>query len=334
MKKNYPLFLFFCLSLAVNAQVNIPDADFKTYLVGIADTDSDSEIQTSEAEAITGTIAPPNTVADLTGLEAFINATVLDIGGNANITGNVNLTANTKLVDIIAWNTSGITGYTGLDGMADLNFINMAASGLTGTLTITNSSLKQLWMDNCKDNTGLDLSGCPNLERLDCRGNAIPSLDFSSNTNLKDYLKFGSGDLTSVNLANGNNAGILYLELQASANLTSIKIDCDFDPVVAGWPTLTAPATYDDTESCSLSIDNLDAVVEGELYPNPATGDVVNISIKNGITTSVNIYTITGKLVKKVANSNKINVADLSKGLYLFTIETSIGNVTKKLIKL
>lgn len=58
-----------------NAQnVNIPDANFKAYLVGNSaiNTNADTEIQVSEAMAFTGNIFASNLgITDLTGVEAF-----------------------------------------------------------------------------------------------------------------------------------------------------------------------------------------------------------------------------------------------------------------------
>ncbi|MDG0972550.1 MAG: hypothetical protein P8O07_00170 [Crocinitomicaceae bacterium] len=63
--------------LAINSyaqNVNIPDANFKAYLVGNAqiNTNGDTEIQVSEANAFGGTIdCSSQNISDLTGIEAF-----------------------------------------------------------------------------------------------------------------------------------------------------------------------------------------------------------------------------------------------------------------------
>ena len=58
-----------------NAQnVNIPDANFKTYLLGntLINTNGDTEIQVSEASSFSGGIDCSNlSIADLTGIENF-----------------------------------------------------------------------------------------------------------------------------------------------------------------------------------------------------------------------------------------------------------------------
>jgi len=70
-----------------NAQiVNIPDQNFKNYLLANAaiNTNGDSEIQLSEAQAFTGEIICNNKgIADLTGIEAFVNLTTLHCYNNS-----------------------------------------------------------------------------------------------------------------------------------------------------------------------------------------------------------------------------------------------------------
>jgi len=76
-------------AFAANAQnVNIPDANFKAYLVGNAliNTNSDAEIQVSEAAAFTGNVnCPSQGIADLTGIEAFTSLTKLYCYNNGAI---------------------------------------------------------------------------------------------------------------------------------------------------------------------------------------------------------------------------------------------------------
>ncbi|MFY0482013.1 DUF7619 domain-containing protein [Flavobacterium sp. PLA-1-15] len=64
--------------------VNIPDANFKAKLIELGiDTNNDGEIQYSEAAVETGTLyVSGSNIADLTGLEAFVNLTGLYCSGN------------------------------------------------------------------------------------------------------------------------------------------------------------------------------------------------------------------------------------------------------------
>ncbi len=91
MKKLYFLLLFF--TSIIHAQiVNIPDANFKDFLlhhsVYEVDTNHDEQIQLSEAQAITHmffhvyNLYDIENVSDMTGIEAFTNLRVLDCNNN------------------------------------------------------------------------------------------------------------------------------------------------------------------------------------------------------------------------------------------------------------
>ena len=61
-------------------KVNIPDANFKAYLVGYSaiNTNGDTEIQVAEANVFTGMIDCSDLgISDLTGIEAFTALTEL-----------------------------------------------------------------------------------------------------------------------------------------------------------------------------------------------------------------------------------------------------------------
>ena len=62
------------------------------------------------------------------------------------------------------------------------------------------------------------------------------------------------------------------------------------------------------------------------IYPNPATNEIViNNVANNGL---VEIFDITGKLVKQVVYNNKVDVSNLLTGVY--TIK--VNNKTQKLV--
>ena len=80
--------------------VNIPDANFKAYLVAntAINTNGDNEIQVNEATSFNGSIdCSSSSISDLSGLEAFTSITALDCEENQisfiDISLNINLTA-------------------------------------------------------------------------------------------------------------------------------------------------------------------------------------------------------------------------------------------------
>ncbi|KQS45810.1 hypothetical protein ASG38_14430 [Flavobacterium sp. Leaf359] len=73
------------------------------------------------------------------------------------------------------------------------------------------------------------------------------------------------------------------------------------------------------------------------VYPNPSNG-LVNISNDlNSVLTSVSLTDLNGRTVKTAKlngdSSAQINIADLAAGVYMMTINSDQGSVTKKIIK-
>src|SRR5688572_17664103 len=94
--KQILLFSLLILTASVNAQViNIPDANFKNKLLTdnfcaftatdnplIVDADSDGNIEANEVAPIAKLYLPNASIADITGLEAFVNLVQLDLVHN------------------------------------------------------------------------------------------------------------------------------------------------------------------------------------------------------------------------------------------------------------
>jgi len=141
--------------------VNIPDQNFKAYLIGNSDinTNGDTEISVAEAEAFTGHIWCVNeNISDLTGIEAFVNITQLYCYDNQlNI---LDVSNNTALIILDCSDNQ----------LSSLNLSN-------------NTALIDLF---CGSNqlSSLDLSKNTALESLYCHISPLSSLDLSNNTAL------------------------------------------------------------------------------------------------------------------------------------------------------
>ena len=158
--------------------VYIPDANFKSYLVGntAINTNGDNEIQLSEANLFAGKIDVENfNISDLTGIEDFISLTELSCSQNNLIT--LDLSSNILLTEVICWQNQ----------LTTLNINNNTA------LTVLSCWNNQL--------TSLDVSNDTLLTELLCMGNPITSLDLSSNIALEKVWCHGS-HLTNLNLKN------------------------------------------------------------------------------------------------------------------------------------
>lgn len=74
-----------------------------------------------------------------------------------------------------------------------------------------------------------------------------------------------------------------------------------------------------------------------EVYPNPSTG-VFNLNLNNIEAKTVEVYDVTGKIIKKIENKSitqltQIDLSNASNGIYFVKISTENDTVTKRIIK-
>jgi uncharacterized repeat protein (TIGR01451 family) len=215
------ILLLTCFTFAVNTQaqiINIPDANFKQFLISssakdslgnnfLIDANNDDEIDQSEALRVFYLkIFPVNIyIKDLTGIEFFNNIRTLEC-------------YTTSLTSL---NVSNLTY---------LNRLQCTQNQLT---SLNISGLKNLQYLNCYSNrlTSLDLRDATNLNYLKCDVNQLTSLDLSALTNL-NYLDCSFNILTNLNvekLINLESLRILRNNLK-NINITGLsklyKFDC------------------------------------------------------------------------------------------------------------
>ncbi len=219
MKKTL-LFLSVFLSANLFAQnVYIPDANFKAYLVGnnSINTNSDTEIQLSEASAFIGTIdCNGQNIYDLTGIEAF--AALISLNCQGNQIGSLDLSNSIALETI----------YCGLNQLTSLDLSS-------------NTSLTFL---DCFGNqlTSLDVSNNIELALMGCGSNQLTSLDVSNNDNLS-VLYCDNNQLECLNVKNGNNILFIALNTLGNPNLTCIQVD-DANYSAANWTDIDPQTSY------------------------------------------------------------------------------------------
>ncbi len=188
--------------------VNIPDANFKAYLVGntAINTNGDTEIQVSEAAAFTGAInCSWMSISNLTGIEAFTALTWLECSYN-QLT-SLNVSQNTALTELYCRGN-------------DLTSLNVSQ----------NTALTQL---RCMYNqlTSLNVSGATALTSLLCWDNQLECLDISNNINLEE-LHCNDNLLEQLNTRNGNWQN-MYVEA-LNNNLSCVEVD-NLGYATANW---------------------------------------------------------------------------------------------------
>jgi len=106
----------------------------------------------------------------------------------------------------------------------------------------------------------------------------------------------------------------------------------------AGAPPGETPFFYVDdiviAHSATVSITELDAAKAGTISPNPAT-DYFNLTLENPTSASVEIYDMTGRMVKNKTISQRVtnfNVSDLDAGNYLIYVNDGASFFSKRLV--
>jgi Leucine-rich repeat (LRR) protein len=307
------------MSAGINAQnVNIPDANFKSYLVGNAaiNTSGDTEIQVSEASAFSGTInVYLYGISDLTGIEAFTALTELNCGENYSL-GNLDVSQNTALT-----------------------YLNCSSTLLTSLDLSQNTALTDL---TCHYNSlvSLDLSQNTALINLQCHYNSLVSLDLSQNTALTT-LACNNNALTTLNVTNGNNTNVTYFDANTNPNLACIQVD-DVTYSTSNWTNIDAASSFSTNCGAPCTVNIPDANFKANLVGNTAINTNGNTEIECSEASSftgiiscpfASIVDLTGiqefvLLTELYCDNNNITSLDLSNNTNLVRLNCSFNNLS------
>lgn len=266
--------------------VTVNDESLETYLLTLVDAanggNDDGYIQVSEAENFTGAIIHRNqSLSDITGLDAFVNITRLDLGVNQissldpsvytdliylnlneNELSTINVSENSFLEELRIAANANITTVDVLDN-PELHTLYLFNTSIEDVDVTSNLKLRTLAVQNLPNltalnlanntelsaleiyNTGiseLDVSGFSNLYYLDISSTEITFLDLSQNGNL-EYVAAENTSLAYLNLKNGNHALLEELYLEGNPNLTCIEVD-DVAYAEANWTNIDEIANY------------------------------------------------------------------------------------------
>ncbi|ANQ49483.1 T9SS type A sorting domain-containing protein [Flammeovirga sp. MY04] len=216
------LWLVLLTPLVYAQDVNIPDEKFLHELIKKGyDTNNDSIIQVSEAEAVTKLNLYQKDIYDFTGLQSFINLKWLDISHNLhlNVKGvamDFTMMPNLVYLDASVNNFSdvNVTNLEHLDTL-DIEQLNLGTFDFTGLeklkfLNITFNKFETidltmftelLHLDMAyNDLDTVDASPCVNLRRLNIGSNGLKSLDITGLTKLEE-LYLSKADISELDLS-------------------------------------------------------------------------------------------------------------------------------------
>lgn len=279
------------LSTSCSPIVNIPDANFKACLLAYTNinTNGDSEIQVSEANAFTGSFNCVNqNISDLTGIEAFTSMIILDCSNN-NLS-SLDISQNTALKRLFCANNN----LSNLD-VTQNSLLEYIVCGDNNLNSLDISQNTNLYNFQCQDNnlSSLDVSSHWNLTNFRCQGNNLTSLDVSNNTQLQDF-QCQNNQLTSLNIKNVNWS-VFWVNATANPNLTCIEVS-DVAMATAASTNIDPQTSF--SENCSVvavtsinvqgqggatTISTLGGTLqmEAEVFPMNATDNTYTWSVIN-----------------------------------------------------
>jgi hypothetical protein len=367
MKKHLLIsFLAITTTFTATAQiVNIPDANFKAYLLAdlSINTNSDTAIQLSEAQTFNGAIVCSNlTITDLTGIEEFTSLYALDCSNN-QLTG-LDLSTNTALFAVDCSNNQ-ISNLT-INSNPALTYLTCAYNQLTGlnisndlALAHINSEYNQITSLNINNNTALveldlrgnQLSGInvdnntalvtlalsenvltslnvdnnTSLVVFGCNSNQLTTLDISNNGNLT-YFSCSNNLLTTLNAANGNNTAISNMSFIANNNPNLPCIQVD-DAAWSNtnWTNIDTIASFSANCGFTSSVNENIEIAYISVYPNP-TADMINFSA----TVNLQIANINGQVIYNKKNINSISLSSFSSGIYFISLLNGKGEIIQR----
>ena len=348
----------------------IPDRNFEQALIdlGYDSGDPDGFVLTTNINLITELNVSNKSITDLTGIEGFTDLTSLDCYSNELTSLDVsNNTAldwlycyGNKLTSLAVSNNTALTSLIcGSNQLTSLDVSNNTAltilyyygnkltsldvsnnTALT-SLSCYNNQLTSLDVSNntaltylhCYNNqlTILDVSNNTALTNLSCSNNQLTSLDVSNNTALTRL--YCANALTSLDVRNGNNINFINFDSTSNPNLTCSFVD-DGDWSSENWTGfIDSASTFvaNEAECSALSVVDYASYLDIFIHPNPTENHLFVQGHKNPI--SISISNLQGKKVLSKINVDKIDVSELSNGVYFIKISDGINSSTKKFIK-
>ena len=369
MKKLMLIFLGFT-SVGFSQTTEIPDPNFEQALIdlGYDNAPINGSVPTANISEVTLLEVYDKNISSLDGIEDFTALNYLscfdnqlislDVTNNAaliqlNCSGN-QLTSldvsNNPALDFLSCNTNQLTSLnisqntalteldcidnqlTSLDlsNNAALTNLKLQTNQLTSLDVSQNTNLTFL---NCINNqlTSLDVSNNTALTYLTCRFNQLTSLDISQNTALT-ALDCINNQLISLDVRNGNNTNFNIFYSTFNSDLICIFVD-DADWSATNWTNIDSTSTFVNNEAeCDiLSLGDNSLVLDVNIYPNPTANYLFIEGNKNPL--AISIYNLLGTEVVSEFNTHKIEVSELSKGVYIINVSDGVSQTNKKFIK-
>jgi Leucine-rich repeat (LRR) protein len=242
--------------------------------------------------------------------------TSLDVSNNTALT--YLWCVDNQLTSLDVSNNPALTGFS-----IDFNQLT--------SLDVSNNTDLQLLGVSVNELTSLDVSNNTALEIFYINENQLTSLDVSNNPSLSNF-RCENNHLISLDVRNGNNTNFTYFVATNNPYLTCIFVD-DVSYSTANWTDIDPASAFvnNEAECEALSIGDNAFELDVTIYPNPTDNYLFIEGNKNPI--SISIYNLLGVEVIAKSNTDKINISELSNGVYIIRISDGMGQTDRKFIK-
>lgn len=224
-----------CIDLTV-----IPDTNFEQYLID-ENIDSDATINgqvlTSDIENVTQVIVTSKNIADLTGIQDFVN--LIELNAANNQISVIDLSKNLLLEKLYVANNQLST--IDLSNNIKLKNVDVGENSLSN---LDIHFLLDLETLSCYKNqlTVINTNSNSKLVSLISNENQLKQVDVRQNTNLV-WIDVDDNNLESLVVKNGNNSIITTFSATGNTNLTCIEVD-DASYSNTNWTNKDASAFY------------------------------------------------------------------------------------------
>ena len=215
-------------------------------------------------------------------------------------------------------------------------FLGFTLVGFSQTTLIPDPNFEQALIDLGYDTAPINGS-VPTANISSVADLVVINKTISDLTGLEDFtdltiLSCDNNQLTSLDVRNGNNTNFAFFYSNNNSNLTCIYVD-DADYSNANWTNIDPNSTFveNEAECDALSIGDNALELDVFIYPNPTDDYLFIEGNKNPV--SISIYNLLGAEVIATSATDKINVSELSKGVYIIRISDGVNQADKKFIK-
>ncbi len=285
----------------------VPDNAFEQALIDLGLDDFRNDyVLTSNIIGLTSLEVSSRNIKDLTGIEAFVSLTTLDVSDNLLTT--IDISNN---IDLDVLNVSNNT----------LNALDVTYLIKLGTLNASDNSLALL-----------DVSNCVSLLQLDVSSNSLTALDISKNTALTQ-LNVSGNSLTSLDIANNNALEQLnvsnnsFTSLNVSNNTALLQLDVSNNTLsTLGLSSLTNLTALN---MASNSFTNIDVSNNSLLQVLDISGNAISMLDVSSLTNLAEFYAANNAFAALDLSSNGVLTNVLISGnSNLITLNLKNGNNT------